>query len=313
MMHLGPYVALASVGRSLELKVQVSPDKHLEGTIYLPSQEPMRAAMLIVPGSGPTDRDGNNPYAVSSSPYRSLAQELAKHGIATLRTDKRGIGRSAAALAREEDSTLQLNAEDTSAWVNAFRTRFGLKCVWLLGHSEGGLVAMIAAKGNANVCGVVLISTPGRPAGEILREQLRANPGNAPILEQALDVLQTLEAGGDVDSGKIDKALLPLFRPSVQPHLRSLFAVDPVHLLDQLICPILVLQGENDLQVSVQDAKRLASSKRVKRLVILPGVNHIMKEAPVEPQANLATYKDSSAISAAVVEAIVRFVLEEAK
>ena len=177
---------------------------------------PHAPLVLIIPGSGPTDRDGNGPAGLAAATYRLLAAGLAERGIATVRIDKRGIGGSSAAVADPNAVTMQDYAADARTWITAVQRRTGASCVWLLGHSEGGLVALLAAQRPDGICGLVLAATPGRPLGDVLREQLQSNPANAPVLGQALSILAQLEAGKRVDASAIAPALLPLFRPAVQ-------------------------------------------------------------------------------------------------
>ncbi|MFX8824841.1 hypothetical protein ABTM64_20000, partial [Acinetobacter baumannii] len=91
-------------------------------------------------------------------------------------------------------------AADTLGWAALLRGRLGLDCVWLLGHSEGGLIALVAARQPAGLCGLVLVATAGRPLGAVLRAQLRANPANAPMLDAAMPAIEALEAGRRVDT-----------------------------------------------------------------------------------------------------------------
>ena len=170
------------------------PNADLAGT--LSEAGPGAPIVLILPGSGPTDRDGNNPLGVAAAPYRLLAEALAANGVASVRVDKRGLFGSRAAVPDPDAVTIAEYASDALAWVQAIRTRTGVRCVWLLGHSEGGLVALQAAQEPGPLCGVILVSTPGRPFGQLLREQLRANPANAPILDAALGAVDASKPGG---------------------------------------------------------------------------------------------------------------------
>src|SRR4051812_45470296 len=138
--------------------------------------------VLIVPGSGPTDRDGNNPLGVTAAPYRLLAEGLAAEQVASVRIDKRGLGGSRGAVADGNAVTIADYAGDVRAWVKVARARTGLPCAWVLGHSEGGLVALAAAQQPEGICGIVLVSSLGRSFGTVLREQLSASPAFAPVL-----------------------------------------------------------------------------------------------------------------------------------
>jgi len=117
---------------------------------------------LIIAGSGPTDRDGNSALNLRSNVYRMLAEGLAAEGISTLRYDKRGIGASQAAMTAEQDLRFQTYVDDARAWAHELSMRTGVKRVWLIGHSEGALIAERAAEHNTEVCGLVLISGAGR-------------------------------------------------------------------------------------------------------------------------------------------------------
>jgi pimeloyl-ACP methyl ester carboxylesterase len=264
----------------------------LRGTLQR-SQEDNGPVALILPGSGPTDRDGNNPLGIRAAMYKLLADGLAERGIATVRIDKRGMFSSLAAVSDGDAVTIGDYATDTNAWISVIRARTGQSCVWIIGHSEGGLVAMSAAVRGSNICGLVLIATPGRPLGSVLREQFQANPANAPILPVALATIDQLEAGKTVDTSGMHPALIALFRPSVQKFLISTFAIDPARLLAGCDKPILLLQGERDIQVSMTDAKLLAAANARTRLVYLPTMNHVLKEVVSDDRvANIATYAD---------------------
>ena len=281
----------------------------LKGTLLSPaaSQAPV---VLIVPGSGPTDRDGNSPLGVKAAPYRLLAEALAQRGIATVRIDKRGMFASAGAVRDANDVTISDYAADVHAWAGAIRKTTGAPCVWLLGHSEGGLVALAAAGAPAGLCGLILVSTPGRPLGAVLREQLRANPANAPLLPSADEAIASLEAGRAVDVSGLHPALQRLFAPAVQGFLISEIGLDPARLIAAYAGPVAIVQGDSDLQVSVADAQRLKTAAPAASLRILPGVNHVLKAASATDRAaNLSTYADPHLpLAPGVVDAVAEFV-----
>jgi pimeloyl-ACP methyl ester carboxylesterase len=269
------------------------------------------APVLIIPGSGPTDRHGNNPLGVRAASYRLLAEGLAARGIGSVRIDKRGMFGSRAAVADGNAVTVADYASDVHAWVKAIRAATGAPCVWLLGHSEGGLVALAAAaEAPEGVCGLMLVAAPGRKVGAALREQLRANPANAPLLDQALAAIEQLEAGQRVDTAALHPALMSLFAPPVQGFLISLLAQDPAALLARYRGPALVLHGRRDIQATVADAERLAAARPGVKLVMLEDVNHVLKRvATYDRAANAATYADPDLpLAPEVVEAVAGFV-----
>ena len=286
----------------------------LKGVLLAPGAAAAPVA-LIIPGSGPTDRDGNSPLGVRASTYKLLAEDLAARGVASVRIDKRGMFASAAAGVDPNAVTIPDYVADVHAWVASMQKRTGARCVWLIGHSEGGLVALAAAQDAPGVCGLMLVATAGRPLGTVLREQLKANPANAPLLDGAMGAIDALEHGRRVDTAGLHPALQALFGPQVQGFLISEFSYDPARLLKGWRKPVLVVQGQRDLQVSEADARLLQQAAPQATLVLLPGVNHVLKAvASDDPRANLATYADSALpLAPDVGTAIANFIRRDSK
>lgn len=313
MSHLAALLTMAAFGAGQSEDLQApGPNGALSGT-YVPSGAGAPVA-LIIPGSGPTDRDGNNPLGVTAAPYRLLASALAERGVASVRIDKRGMFGSTAA-GDGNAVTVADYVRDTRSWIESIRRHTGADCVWLIGHSEGGLVALAAAQEPAGICGAVLIAAPGRRLGDMLREQLRANPANAPLLNQAMAAVDRLERGERVDVAGLHPALGQLFAPAVQGFLISVFAADPAQLAAAVRRPLLIVQGQRDLQVSEADARRLAAAQPAAQLVLLPQVNHVLKRVAGDDRAaNLATYRDAALpLADGVAEPIARFITSRAQ
>ncbi len=273
------------VSTDIALPAQPAP---LHGTLLTP--EAPSAVAVILPGSGPTDRDGNSPIGVAASTYRLLAESLAEQGVATVRIDKRGIAASAAAGLDETRLRFDDYAADARAWAAEAASRTDQSCAWLIGHSEGALVALKAVEGGDDkVCGLILLSGAGRPAGVVIREQLQAGLPE-PLKTQAFAVVTELEAGRTV--ADTPPALAALFRPSVQPYLISWLPLDPAALLAAYDGPVFIGQGTTDLQITVTDAQALAAAATKATLKLWEGVNHLLKTAPADRAANLASYAD---------------------
>jgi len=284
------------------------PQGPLEGT-YLDAGK-HTPVVLIIPGSGPTDRDGNNPLGITAAPYRLLAEALATQAVSSVRIDKRGLGGSKGAVADGNKVTIADYVTDTHNWIAAIRKRTGVQCVWVLGHSEGSLVALAAAQQPDGMCGVISVSGAGRKLSDVIRDQLRANPANAPLLDQAMAALDTLEKGQHVDVSGMNPALLRLFAPQVQDFLIDDFRHDPAKLAASLKLPLLIVQGERDIQISAADARALAAAQPKAKLVLVPAMNHVLKDvANDERSANVATYSDFSLpVDSALVDAVASFV-----
>lgn len=263
--------------------------------------------ILIVPGSGPTDRDGNNPAGMRTDAYKLLAEGLSEERISTVRVDKRGMFGSKDA-GDPNITSPQAYVDDIHAWIDAIKAERGSKCVFLLGHSEGALMVSLAAQGRKDVCGLILVSGMGRKMGDVIRQQLTSNPANAPVLGQALPALSELEAGRHVDTTNMHPALMPLFAPKVQDYLISMFAIDPVEALRDANRKALIVQGDRDLQVTLEDAHLLDNAPKTK-LRIIGGMNHVLKAAPEDRAGNLATYADPTLpLAEDLVRQIRRFV-----
>ena len=268
------------------------------------------SVVLMIPGSGPVDRDGDAPPTLKASALRLLAKGLAADGIATVRIDKRGMYASSAAIADANAVTIDGYAQDVHSWVTSIRRRTGVRCVWVLGHSEGALVALVAGRDGSDLCGLVLVSGAGRPVGAVIAEQLKANPANAPILDQALHAIAELEAGRHVDASQLHPALMPLFRPAVQDFAINEMSFDPAKLIASFHKPVLILQGERDMQVSVEDARLLKRANPAAELMLLPDANHVLKTVTTADRAaNVATYADPSLpLAPGVVTSIAEFI-----
>jgi uncharacterized protein len=286
------------------------PNGPLAGTLLAAGAGAGAPAMLIIPGSGPTDRDGNSPQGLRAAPYRLLAEALAARGITSVRIDKRGMFGSKAAIPDPNQATIDAYADDVHAWIKVIRARTGARCVWLAGHSEGGMVALAAARRPDGICGVILIATPGRPFGVIIREQLQALALDDESTAQVDAALASLGAGRPVEPADIPPMLASLFSPAIQPYLIDLMAQDPVGLAAAYRGPMLIVSGGRDIQVSAADAAALRAARPDAESIRLAQMTHVLKQVDSDDRAaNIATYTDPARpLAPGVAEAIAAFV-----
>jgi len=293
------------LGRSHAVHIPADPAP-LHGTLLLPDAPGPHPALLLVAGSGPVDRDGNLPSLHNDS-LRLLAEGLAARGIATLRVDKRGVGASHGAAPNEAALNFGAYVDDAVSWMHALTADPAIARVGLLGHSEGALIATLAAQ-QAPADRVVLAAGAGVPAGPAILRQLADGGAPADLVAAARGIIARLLRGEAVSD--VPDALAGLFRPSVQPYLASWLLRDPAVEAAALRCPVLVVQGTADLQMRVADARLLAAARPGAGLLLVPGMNHVLK-APAEGRAaNIAAYADPGLpLAPGLVDGIAEFVL----
>ena len=278
----------------------------LYGSLMLPKSTRPVPVVLILAGSGPTDRDGNNTQGGRNDSLKKLARYLAQNNIASVRFDKRGIAQSVAAGPDERTLSLDQYVTDAVAWGEKLKSdpRFG--DVYMLGHSEGALIASLAAP-QIDAAGVISIAGTGRPVGTVLREQLQRNRLPPALLQRSYELIDRLEAGRtDPD---VPNDLKVIFRPSVQPYLISLLRRDPAAAFAALKMPALIIQGTHDIQVDVDDARRLKAAKPDAELTLIDGMNHVMRIVPMDMKRQVQSYNDpNQRLSSELNERIVRFI-----
>jgi uncharacterized protein len=258
----------------------------LVGTVSQPAQPAAgkRPAIVLVGGSGPTDRDG---VAFGIPILGEIAGALADAGFVVVRYDKRGIGQSGG---RAESASLADYAEDVRAAVKLLAERKDVdpKRIAVIGHSEGGSVAMIAAAKDKRIAAVGLVATPGVSGAElVLAQQKRLLDHSALSSEEKQAKVETQKKIHDaVISGKGLDQLPPEVRRAVDnAEFQSILLADPAKLMSNVKKPVLIVQGELDTQVEPSNADKLEAMARQRKndpgveKVRVPGVNHLLVPA----------------------------------
>ncbi len=275
----------------------------LSGSLLVPDATDSIPVALLIAGSGPTDRDGNNPSMKNNS-LKMLAGVLCNHGIASLRYDKRGILKSRKAGLKETDLRFEHYVSDATDWIRQLNKDKRFSEVVVIGHSEGSLIGMIAAQ-DGGVAKFVSVAGPGKSADKLLKEQLQSQPEE--VQKVAFHIIDNLVQGKTVKD--VQPMYHTLFRPSFQPYLISWFNYDPAEEIAKLDIPVLIVQGTTDIQVSEKDARILAKANPRSTLRIIEGMNHVLKKVEADRMKNLATYNQPTRpIMPELVTAITSFI-----
>ncbi|WP_107037714.1 alpha/beta hydrolase [Brumimicrobium mesophilum] len=268
-----------------ESEVKIKSDK---GTIYgnLIQVKKYKEApvVIIIPGSGPTDRNGNSTFIQPNS-YKLLAQELSENGISSLRYDKLMIGESQGELT-EKDYRFEDNSDQVTAWIDYLEKKKFTNII-LIGHSEGSLIGMLAAQ-QRKVSKFISLAGTGREIDVVLSEQI----GNqSPIFLEETKTLLTKMKNGETVS-EFSPELAGLFREDIQPYIISWLIYDPKIEIGKLDIPVLIIHGSTDIQVVKEDAKLQKEGNAEAELKIIDGMNHVLKTAPENKEENMKTYYD---------------------
>jgi pimeloyl-ACP methyl ester carboxylesterase len=292
-----------------ELQLTLKTGRQLYGTLTVPEENSKGIVAIILAGSGPADRNGNQNGLMYPNSFKFIAHELASSGISSLRYDKSNVGVSMWPNFNEKDLLFDSYVSNLLDWIDLLKADKRTKKIVLIGHSEGTLISMLAAS-KINVDGYIGVAGPSLPFDSTLLRQIRvAMPTQ---YENAVRITDSINAGAIVTN--IPAALKPVFRPSVQPYLKSVAQYDPRKLIEALKCPILLVQGDNDLQIKTEDAIALSEANPAAKLVIVKGMNHVLKNCPRDPQLNMKTYHSPVLpLDSMLMPAITAFIEERVK
>lgn len=288
-------------------------DFALAGTLTLPPADGPHPAVVLISGSGPQDRDET---ILDHKPFLVIADTLTRRGIAVLRVDDRGVGRSGGS---RTGATSDVYANDALAAVTflAGRADIDAQRIGLVGHSEGGIIAPIAAARSTAIAFIVMLAGPGIPGFELAVLQTRAMQTAAgasraivefnvklqqrviailmsntdeTIIRREVDVvLKDALAGVGLDDEKTlsrtRAAMEDEIKKALDPWQRFFMQYDPRLALTTLRIPILAMNGDKDVQVPA--AENLAAIERAfrdagnanGRTLVMPGLNHLFQTA----------------------------------
>jgi len=256
---------------------------------------------LLIAGSGSTDHDGNGPQ-IKPATLKKLAAELAARRIATLRYDKRGAGGWKPEFGRPEDFRFKDYVDDAVALVDHLRSSGRFSKIVLVGHSEGGLVAILTAR-RVQIDRLVLLTTAARRQGDLLKAQLQKTV--APDL--FAPIAKAIEA---IMSGQIVDPTPPglSIPPSMQPGIASAFVEDPIDPLKQIILPVLIVGGGRDRQLARLDLVALAAAAPAAKTLWLPDMNHVLVDVADEADDIAAYNQPDRPLDPDMIESVAAFI-----
>jgi uncharacterized protein len=258
------------------------------GTLSVPVTDKKVPVVLIIAGSGSTDRDGNCPsLGLTANTYKFIADSLKLEGIASVRYDKRGVGESAVAMKGEENLHFEDMVNDAAGFIKMLKDDSRFSKVVVLGHSEGSLIGMLAAA-KEKAAAYISVSGIGERADKVLVSQIGKESKD--LADEARVILDSLDKGYTVKN--IDPTLNSLFRPGIQPYMISWLKYDPTQEIKKLDMPVLIIQGTTDIQVGEEEAHKLKEACPKATLKIIDGMNHVLKASPVSMKDNVASYNN---------------------
>ncbi|MFA7445776.1 MAG: alpha/beta hydrolase [Flavobacteriaceae bacterium] len=281
---------------------EVSVNEFLNGTLYTPEKAKKTNLVILIAGSGPTDRDGNQ-TGMENNSLKFLAEGLAQNNISVYSYDKRIFVQAKSQDFDESSLSFEDFIDDAVAVINHFKKGKNHKKIFVAGHSEGSLIGMVAVE-KAKADGFISIAGTGSPIDEVLKFQIKQN---APfLLEQTTTILDSLKNGKTVEI--TNPALFSLFRPSVQPYMISWLKYNPQTEIKKLKTPVMIINGTSDLQITVSEAELLKQAKPEARYLIVEKMNHVLKEVN-DINENQKSYTDPNLpVMPELIEQIARFI-----
>lgn len=279
------------------------------GELEIPEQsgEASCPMMIIIPGSGPTDRNGNT-LAGDNNSLKYLAKELAERGVASIRYDKPGAGKNADITIPEEEITFDQFVEDAVAWIDLVEKDGRFNEIGIIGHSQGSLEGILAAQ-EEEIDVFISLAGVGNSIDKALYNQLEEQLPED-LLKESEEIIAQLKKGQMVD--KISPELDGMFHQSVQPFLISWMAYEPTEEIKKLSMPTLIINGTRDLQTPEHEAELLHEASDTSELLLIEKMNHVLKEAPKDREGNVKTYTNPDLpLADGLIEGIAEFLINE--
>jgi uncharacterized protein len=277
----------------------------INAVLTAPSDVEKPPVAVLIAGSGSTDHDGNGPQ-IKPATLKKLSEQLVARGIATLRYDKRGAGGWRPELGRPEDFRFKDYVDDAAALVDYLRGSGKFSRIILVGHSEGGLVAILSAR-RVQIDGLVLLATAARRQGDLLKAQLekKTAPDQFAPIAKAID---TIMSGGIVDPTPPG---LPI-PPAMQPGIASAFVEDPITPLKLIVRPVLIAAGGRDRQIARLDFVALSTASPAAKTIWLAEMNHVLVDVADDDDDAASYNQPERPLDSSLIDAVAAFIQDNA-
>lgn len=271
LLFITSFVFAQQENKKIEIpSEEISITPLIDGTLLLPESDKPLPLAIIIAGSGPTDRDGNQPMMKNNS-LKFLAEGLSQKNIATFRYDKRIVKQIQIRNVDERKARFDHFIDDAMAILEHFSSDDRFSKIYFIGHSQGSLIGMVAAQNGAD--GFVSIAGAGQEIDNIVVDQLAQQ---APYLqENARQAFDEMKTNGV--SKNFDPVLASIFREEIQPFMLSWMKYDPIKEIKKLDIPVLIINGDKDIQVKNSEAELLYKARPDAEFHIIPNMNHVLK------------------------------------
>jgi len=285
-------LALCSLNSSAQTKKitenQIAVNPLINGTLYIPENNSTKTKLVIlIAGSGPTDRNGNQMGAVTNF-AKNFAVAVAEGGNAVFAYDKRMFAQMKSGELKEETMRFEDGIKDVEDIIIFFRAQKKYSKIIIAGHSEGSLIGMVAAQGKADA--YISLAGVGNPADEIILEQITKQ---APMLKDEVEKNLAILKSGQTFTLE-NQMLASIFRESVQPYMISWFKYNPQNEIKKLKIPVLLINGTKDIQVDVRELDLLKVAKPDAQVAVIENMNHLLREIKGDDTENIASYTDGN-------------------
>ena len=279
----------------------ISINKFVDGTLLLPNSVTSKNLAILIGGSGPIDRNGNQNFQKSYA-LKKLAEGLTKNGIATYRYDKRTAKQVRTGII-DKNTSFDHFVEDAISVIDYFKNSPNFEKIYVIGHSQGSLVGMIAAQGRAD--GFISLAGAGQSIDEVITYQVEKTANI--YLEDTKRIFSILKTGETTTDFPI--ALASIFNLQVQPFMISWMKYKPTEEIKKLEIPVLILNGTKDLQVTEEEANMLKEAYPEAELKIIENMNHVLFIIEGDDLENAKSYNESyRSISEELINSIVTFI-----